>query len=248
MLNLYKMDPRIYDEYMSTKIEGRNFAKVAGIVAEMARSRPEEDFSVLDMGCGTALLYRKWLSEIENLTYTGVDINERFLEFASERCGPGARFILGDAVSVDAGGPFCAAVATSIYHHIEDENDRKGEFPRNVCRHVTGGGDAVIYEKLVSPFSDDREAARAGTVFYMERIEDIMKEEKLSDTQKFALYNELYLTSVRKDEYKVDYKRLMKDFSTAGMRLEREIKMWPPDGRFGDYRVGDFIFVFKRPL
>jgi SAM-dependent methyltransferase len=247
MLDIYEMEPRIYDEYVSTRIEWRNFAKVAGIVAEMARSRPREEFSVLDMGCGTALLYRKWLSRIKNLTYTGVDKNGRFLDFAAERCGPGARFILGDAASVDAGGPFHVVVATSIYHHIEDEEDRKGNFVRNVCRHVAGGGDAVIYEKLVTPFSNLLEAARAGTVFYMERIEDIMKEEKLSDVQKFALYNELYLTSVRKDEYKVDYKRFMKDFSAAGMRLAREIKMWPPDGRFGDYRVGDFIFVFRRP-
>jgi hypothetical protein len=82
--------------------------------------------------------------------------------------------------------------------------------------------------------------------FYCERIYDMVVSEKLNKHQLFALFNEMYLTSVRVEEYKVDYDYFVKDLRKNGFKITEEVKTWPKKKTFNDKRVGDFVFVIRK--
>ena len=241
-ISLYEMPPEIYDEYMSTQMEERNFEEVFRRVRKAAGEKTR----ILDLCCGTGIFLRKWLSRLENVSYVGVDINRPFLEFAikNSKGMKNCRFVKGDAVEVRLNEEFDRVLATSAYHHIPDE--KKVDFLRNVARHLKRSGVGVIYEKLVAPFNDAVSRVISGTSFYFERILNVMREQELSEMQLFALFNELYLTSVRKEEYKVTFERLMNELQEAGLVVLDEVKLWPADDRFQNPKVGDFAVTFRK--
>ena len=78
------------------------------------------------------------------------------------------------------------------------------------------------------------------------RIFDMMQEEELSDPQLFALYNEMYLTSVRIEEYKVPFSRFKEDLEATGLKIEEVKKLWPLDDRFDNPYVGDFVVTIRQ--
>ena len=243
VLNLYEMSPFIYDEYMVTEMEKRNFDAVLDSIKR--HRKPQGFTSVLDMCCGTGLFRKGWLSELENIVYAGVDINQSFIRYAKLRTPDMLdHYVHGDAASVDLRKEFDFVIGTSAYHHIKDEE--KVKFLENMKKHLKKDGKAVIYEKFIHPFTNRIEAARSGITFYTERIYDMMQKENLSETQLFALYNELYLTSVRKDEYKVPYAHFRKDLKKTGFKIIEEKKLWPEDNRFKDQKVGDFVLVLRK--
>lgn len=242
-LNLYQMDPAVYDDYISIPLERRNFEEVFGFVSQNVHYQNAR--RIIDFCCGTGIFPRKWLSKLEGITYTGIDSNGRFIEFAKERlAAPKFSFHIGDAVSMMLEDSFDIALATSAYHHIPDE--RKQDFLGNINRHLMRGGDLIVYEKFLEPFAGPIDAAKKGTAFYSERIGDMMQEGPLSENQLFALYNELYLTSVRKEEYKVPLERFMQDALAQGFYLIQKKKLWPRDARFGNPDVGDFVIVLRK--
>ena len=38
---------------------------------------------------------------------------------------------------------------------------------------------------------------------------------------------------------------MLEEIKKVGFKITEEIKMWPKDDRFGDEKVGDFIFVLE---
>ncbi|VVB66346.1 Ubiquinone/menaquinone biosynthesis C-methyltransferase UbiE [Candidatus Gugararchaeum adminiculabundum] len=246
--SIYEMDPSIYDQYICIDMEKRNFDQVLSSIAKHT-AKKNEGIKILDLCCGTGIFPRYWLADYRvPVTYVGVDINLSFLEFAARNMQSrhDFKFICEDAAKVRADkkfGKFDVVIATSAYHHIKDEE--KVNFLKNLKGHLRRGGIGVIYEKFVASFHDPAEAAKSGSDFYSQRIADIMKEQKISETQLFALHNELYLTSVRKDEYKVPYARFALDMEKAGLKIVNEIKLWPNDERFNDPKIGDFVIEFR---
>lgn len=228
MQHLYELSPSLYDEYMSTAAESRNFERVFSTVKEWEGKR------VLDLCCGTALLARNWLQG-RDVRYVGVDKNGAFAAFAQERLAGDERFslVVEDAVDARVGGKFDVVVLTSAYHHIEDK--RKVLFLRNAARHLKKDGVVVVYEKFIRHYQTAAEAADAGMEFYKERILQMMRGEKLTQVQLFALYNELYLTAVRKEEYKVPLARFLGDAAQAGLQVVKKECLWPLGQDAGDW-------------
>jgi ubiquinone/menaquinone biosynthesis C-methylase UbiE len=242
-ISIYKMPPEIYNIYMSTKIETRNFQEVYNQIKKIVDEK--NTIKILDLCCGTGIFARKWLSKKHNINYVGVDINKDFLGFARKKnTNNHIAFTEGDACKVKLEKKFDIVLATSAYHHIEDSNKEK--FLENIKKHLDENGTLVIYEKLIAGFNSKIEAAKAGANFYIERILDMMGEEELNPMQLFALYNELYLTAIRKEEYKVPYKRVVSDLQKSGFSIFREIKLWPKNNKLCDPKAGDFIFVCKK--
>jgi ubiquinone/menaquinone biosynthesis C-methylase UbiE len=241
--NLYHMDPGIYDTYISTGLEARNFDAVLAQITKI--SQHHEPIRVLDLCCGTGIFPRKWLSRVPELSYTGVDINAAFLDYARAH-DPLTfhQYIHDDAAQIHLDQKFDIVLATSAYHHIED--DKKTEFLLNASYHLNKDGRIIIYEKFVAPWIDRASCARSATTFYLERITEMLAHENLSNEQLFGLYNEMYLTAVREDEYKVPLTRFRIDAQKAGLSLEAEKKLWPPDGRFGNPEVGDFVVTLRK--
>ncbi len=237
-LSLYEMTPSMYDKYIDTQIERRNFDEVFRRIVE---KRKDEQISILDFCCGTAIFARNWLANQEGIHYIGVDTNNDFLSYARARL-PNDRFQFckADAVAVDLCCTFDVVMATSGYHHIQD--DRKKAFLLNMKKHKNEQGIAIIYEKFVAPYGDDPlSKARSGTQFYAERIFDMLQSEPLTPEQLFALYNEMFLTSIRRDEFKVTLDHFLSDAKSSGFLIENKTKVWPLDDRFQNPDVGDFV-------
>ncbi|MEK6887453.1 MAG: class I SAM-dependent methyltransferase [Candidatus Aenigmatarchaeota archaeon] len=242
--NLYEMSPVIYDRYVSTKIEAENFSEVLKHVKSFCKGK--KYVKILDMCCGTGIFLRKWLSRLDiSFSYTGVDINKHFLKYAIENSKmKTSEFILHDASTVKLNDKFDIVIATSAYHHIKDVTKR--EFLLNIRSHMESEGILIVYEKAIAPFKNPSEAARSGTEFYAKRIPEMMKNEKLDSHQIFGLYNEIYLSSIRLDEYKVSYQRIVKDLASVGLKIIRTTKLWPKDNRFSNSKVGDFVFLVQK--
>lgn len=242
-LNLYEIDPQIYDDYISTEIEITNFNKVFELIEKTIGKT--EKTKILDFCCGTGFFPRNWLTKLNNIEYIGVDINKNFTNFAKSRLDDKRfSFVNNDAVSFKSDEKFDIVLATSSYHHIKDSQKR--DFLKNIVFHLKNSGHLIVYEKIVESFSNEIEAVDSGTKFYLERIKYMMKTEKLSENQVFALFNEQYLTSIRKDEYKVDFQHFQDDINSCGMKIKDYIKLWPQEDIFKNDKVGDFVFLITK--
>jgi 2-polyprenyl-3-methyl-5-hydroxy-6-metoxy-1,4-benzoquinol methylase len=73
---------------------------------------------VLDVGCGYGDLAR-YLTDVE---YVGVDISERYIEFARRQEVTGATYVVGDVteLSEERFGGFDCAVMIGVLHHLSD--------------------------------------------------------------------------------------------------------------------------------
>ncbi|MFH1326841.1 MAG: hypothetical protein ABIH59_01810 [archaeon] len=56
----------------------------------------------------------------------------------------------------------------------------------------------------------------------------------------------MYLSAIRKEEYKVNYDFFVDDLKSAGFKIVKEIKIWPKEDLFEDPKMGDFVFVIKK--
>lgn len=237
---LYQMPPALYDSYISTQIERRNFEQVWKTV--VAHKSPEQT-RILDLCCGTGNFATNWLSKCREIEYTGVDINGSFLEYAQAHVPAHYKFIQANAVTVDCGGLFDIVLATSGYHHISD--DKKRDFLSNAKRHMLDPAVLILYEKFVEPFHDLCSQVQSGTHFYAERIYDMVKSEQLTQEQLFALFNEMFLTAVRMDEFKVPLSHFRDDVTSVGLHIDDVVKLWPSDNPFTD-DAGDFVITLKK--
>ena len=148
-LSLYEMTPTIYDSYIDTKMERRNFDEVFRRVKKYSNNRNKT--RILDLCCGTGIFPRKWLSKMAGVEYHGIDTNLHFLSFARKNLPkPNYRFTFGNVISKKVKGRFDIILATSSYHHIQDSQKRK--YLRNAIRHMKKNGVLINYEKMVPAF------------------------------------------------------------------------------------------------
>ena len=242
--NIYELDPRIYDEYIDTKLEKKNFDEVFKKVREQFSHKSQ--LKILDLCCGTGIFPRKWLINLTGISYVGVDINKSFIEFAKNQLKGknNFKFIVDDATNVDLREQFDIVIATSSYHHIKDEEKRR--YLNNINTHLKEEGVLIIYEKLVSKFKEPIGAVDSASKLYAERIKYMLQTEKLTEKQLFALFNELYLSAIRKEEYKVSYEYLKEDLESTGFQITEEVKLWPKEDLFDDPKMGDFVIVAEK--
>ena len=81
--------------------------------------KPSPGDKVLDLGCGPADL----VSLLPDVSYTGIDSNQDYIESAKRRFGDRAQFLCADACAVDLGesaGSFDLVIASGVLHHLDD--------------------------------------------------------------------------------------------------------------------------------
>jgi 2-polyprenyl-3-methyl-5-hydroxy-6-metoxy-1,4-benzoquinol methylase len=71
---------------------------------------------VLEVGCGTGLFTAHFASVGVDLT--AIDVSAELLDRAQARSLSGVRFVLGDVLTTDIGGPFDAVIGSSVLHHL----------------------------------------------------------------------------------------------------------------------------------
>ena len=81
--------------------------------------KPHNGDRILDLGCGTGRLLNLLP---DNISYTGIDISEKYIHHARNNFGIRGEFIHGDILEVDCTllGPFDLVIARGFFHHVED--------------------------------------------------------------------------------------------------------------------------------
>lgn len=92
---------------------------------------PAPDLDVLEVGCGTGLIYERLVPRlIPNERYTGVDVSEKMLEIGRGKF-PRARFLAGDGYGLRFGdGVFDVVLAFEVVGHLPEV----GSFLRELAR------------------------------------------------------------------------------------------------------------------
>src|SRR5262249_18332903 len=80
---------------------------------------PVPGMKMLDVGCGPANV----LAYLPPLDYTGIDLNEKHIDYARRRYGNGGRFIVGNAALDLKQGEkqFDLINVSALLHHINDD-------------------------------------------------------------------------------------------------------------------------------
>jgi len=82
-------------------------------------AKPQQSEAVLDVGCGPA----KIIEMLPEVSYVGVDLDESYLESATNEFGKNASFELcgADSIADLDSGPFDLILGIGLVHHLSDE-------------------------------------------------------------------------------------------------------------------------------
>jgi tRNA (cmo5U34)-methyltransferase len=88
---------------------------------------PGKGGRVVDLGCGTAALSKKFLDSHPDAELTCVDMTEGMLDLARVRMAghPNVRFVLADFHELDLGGPYDHVITSLALHHVVTDEDKR---------------------------------------------------------------------------------------------------------------------------
>jgi SAM-dependent methyltransferase len=240
--NIYSLPPDHYDSMLSPEFLQRFYSPVGVLVSRYLKS---SGTSILDFCCGTGVI-AEMLLDLPNIVYTGVDINRGFLEKARERTSASKNFtyVESDVLSFEPGRKFDIVLSINAYHHVE--NPIKSRFLKKANDLLLPQGLLIVYEILISKFTNEEEFTKANEDFYLKRIEWTKQNESISKKQLEAWLNVCVLSMQAQDEYKVDYDYIVRDFESNGFIISEEIKTWPNENLFDDRRVGEYLFLLSK--
>ncbi|MBI2662026.1 class I SAM-dependent methyltransferase, partial [Candidatus Woesearchaeota archaeon] len=134
----YRNNAELYEAVEDIPGEKAMFQKAAKIIMDYAkRNSQSQGISILDLCCGTSAIIRSLQLDENKLirSVTGVDINQAYLDFLTKKCdditmdahvlyhgcGAETKFVITDAVDYTHPSLVDIIIASSAYHHIEDE-------------------------------------------------------------------------------------------------------------------------------
>ncbi|MDD5339782.1 MAG: class I SAM-dependent methyltransferase [Candidatus ainarchaeum sp.] len=214
------------------------------ILAELDRLR--RPITLIDFCCGTCEIFSRLIPEPRIAHFIGVDIEPAYLDFAKNRLAGvvGADLVRGDAVDCHLGASADVLLASSAYHHIED--DRKLPFLRNMIRHMKPDGRAIFAENVLPKYEDECGHATAAKLFYRKRIEEA-QEIGMDENVLGLLHQVMRYEICREYEWKVDHRRFTEDLGRAGFVVLKKTKVWPTKFEFEDQLAGDYVILAEVP-
>jgi 2-polyprenyl-3-methyl-5-hydroxy-6-metoxy-1,4-benzoquinol methylase len=146
---------------------------------------------VLDAGCGPGLVSSAFL--VAGYRVVGVDLSQEMIERARRRCRPhGARatFLQSSVFdpSLDAFGPFDAALSRYVLHHVEEP----GRFLKRQIDLLLPGGILIVNDHITDP--DPQVAAHHGK---LEVARDRTHTRNLTGGELVDLFASAGLTAIR---------------------------------------------------
>ena len=110
------------DEAMSLAVGG-DYDRIGVMEADIvAMSGLFDGMSVLDLGCGSGRTATHIAARFPGISYTGIDVVQRLLNYAAKRCPPHFRFVCHHEVDIPLpDGAIDIAVAFSLFTHLLHE-------------------------------------------------------------------------------------------------------------------------------
>src|ERR1700687_4975539 len=136
------------DEAMSLAVGG-DYDRLGKLAAEVVQSCGlREGHSLVDLGCGSVRLAKQIGIAFPNIKYTGIDIVQELLDYASSKSPAHFRFILNRTINIpctDSSVDF--VIAFSVFTHLY--HDESYAYLRDIRRALHPGG-KVIFSFLES--------------------------------------------------------------------------------------------------
>lgn len=109
----------------------------------------DDEFRVIDLGCGTGNLGKKILDKFPKANVVCVDFSEEMLKSAKAKIGSNATYIQGDFNNFEFPGKFDAVVSSLALHHLETDDDKK-EFYHKMYEAMNKDGIHLNAENVLS--------------------------------------------------------------------------------------------------
>ena len=200
------------------------------------------DVSVLDMCCGPGTFVNYLGLVYPNITVTGIDVNEAFIEYASRRFGDyGWEFIKADAKDFDLKKTFDFVTAASAYHHVEDEF--KVDFLLNAGGHLLTGGKVILCEQFLPYYPNEDTRANAINAYYGLVRKYCSKGDRTKEAIR-AIDETRQLELSGHEEHKVHHAAFELHAQAAGFEIELDIPVWQPKEFIKD-NAGSFVILLK---
>lgn len=244
----YQFDPEAYEREQAARPDEQYLYGVSAKWARDILDASEKKLAILDLCCGTGLSMRQIFPHTNIRRVVGVDNCPPYLEFAARRFQTyKQRPELVEADAVDGPIPedsWSIVMMISAYHHIEDH--RKLQFLARVRELVGENGYAIVGENVLPGYvAGNKDSYCAAVRAFYDRVEnEVLCQGKEIDPQVLLTIERVAKYGFDGEyEYKVKYDIMKKHFELSGLKVVKELRVWPqkPIGESG----GNYVLILK---
>ncbi len=171
-----------YDEKREGSRNGKYYSKEW--LRQMAKEIPKKRVSILDIGCGTGILYEVLKEEEMDFTYVGIDLSESMIEVGRKRY-PGIDLRVMDSEKLEfPDKTFDVVFMRSVLHHLPHPVEALKEMERvskeiiivsEPLRNIITEFPRWLSKKITSHFDEDH------THFTTKQLKDFFKQAGMKD-------------------------------------------------------------------
>jgi len=207
---------------------------LAGVLKRVVKFAPKNG-TLLDIMCGPGYLLGEIVKQRPDLTLTGMDIDERYIQYGKEKY-PGVQFEKGDVLNWRPEAAYDVAICTGSVHHVSYE--KQDAAIANIASLVKPGGVVIISDCFVDTYSNEQErklaAAKLGYEYLRATIEN-QASDRVIDWTVDILWNDVF-----RQEFKASLKDRLPIYEKYFEVIETA-KVWPLESS----EYGDYISVLK---
>jgi len=101
-----------------------HYSEMVDVLVSVIPFPREQEFSMIDLGCGTGTISKAIKNTFPNAKITCVDIAEKMLNIAESKIGGNVRSIQADFNTFEFSENYDLAVSSLALHHLENDKDK----------------------------------------------------------------------------------------------------------------------------
>ena len=192
--------------------------------------------AVLDLLCGTGNLLGELQKRRSDISFTGVDLDQEFIEYASRQY-TGIKFVTADVSTWASEKQYDCVLVTGGLHHLPYE--KQDPFVKKTSELINSDGFAIIADPYIDDYSSEEErkiaAAKLGYEYLIATIKNGATDDVIKATASL----------IENDLLQVEFKSSVKKVGPLFRKYFTHIKMhkaWPREHT----EYGDYYFILKK--